>query len=369
MATRRRLSQWTLGLLFAVCGTLSNATLINQSGPRCHGCTVTASGEWADVYVATSGLGAQLATSGRVVGIDGTNINDFEPAITASTGCSLTFESGGAYDGENSIKLIPPDNTSPGNTYCAILNGLNVTNGGSTDIAQINIRFVATFGSRYITDASDPKWLSVHVSTTPGGVATNRAAIFERYEADPAYANGRIFAVTSDETQSWHAPAIVGCGYWDCGTPSQKGLIIRTTANHAGSPAVAGPNEPIYFEMELDVRQNRGNANGRNRLYIRTRDGLINRTMEIPLSWEATWNFSWDQIIAIEGLGWYWNNPGVAGHVDNFIRFSHVAISANRAVDDEIGPPPGFNTGLLLLLAVRMAWLRSARRRLLRVLS
>jgi hypothetical protein len=341
----------------ALLATSSNAGLISQSGPR-YFSAAAESGEWADVYVATSGLGAQLATNGLVVGVDGSSINDFEPAITPSTGCSLTVESAGAYDGETAIKLVPPDNTSPGNTYCAIINGLNLTNGGSTDIAQINIRFVAVFGPRYIDLATDPKWLSFQVSTTPGGAVTNRAAIFERYEADPSMANGRIFAVTSDEKQSWHSPLISDCAYWDCGTPTQKGFIIRTTANHGGSPAVAGPNEPIYFEMELDVRQNRGNANGRNRLYVRTRDGLINRTIDIPLSWEETWSFTWDQIIAIEGLGWYWNNPGAAANVDTWIRFSHIALSVNRAVDDEIGPPPGFNTGFLLLLVVQLHWLR-----------
>jgi hypothetical protein len=304
-------------------------------------------GEWADVYVALSGVPAQLATANRVVGIDGTTINDFGPFITADNGCEITFESGGAYDGENAVKLIPPDALEQP-AYCGILSS-NLTNSGANDIAQINIRWVAVIGPRYIDLASSPKWLCVGISSTAAGSRLNRACTFETYESS-AFANGRIYAITSDETQSWHEPEITDCYHPDCGTAAQKGFIVRTTANHAGSPAVAGPNEPIYFELELDVRQNRGNENGRNRLYVRTRDGLIDRTIDIPLTWEGTWNFTWDQIIEIEGLGWYFNTPGTA-HADNWIRYSHIAISRNRAVNDPIGPPPGFNTSLFLLLA------------------
>jgi hypothetical protein len=343
--------------------TSSNAGLISQSGAR-YFSAAAESGEWADVYVAASGLGPELATANRVVGVDGASIDDWETAISANTGCVLTREAAGAYDGESAVKLVPPNDTSPGDTYCAVLNGIDLTNSGATTISQINIRFVATFGSRYITDASDPKWLSFQVSSTPGGEPLNRAAIFERYEAG-ASAAGRVFAVTSDETQSWNEPEIVDCGF-DCGTPAQKGFIIRTTADHSGTPPVGGPDEPIYFEMELDVSQSRGNANGRNKLYIKTRDGLIDRTIDIPLSWEPTWSFAWDCIVRVEGLGWYWNNPGPASHADNWIRFSHIAVSANRDVDDPIGPPPGFDTGFLLLLVVQVSWLRNLMTRLWR---
>lgn len=359
------MKKFVIALAMMLSVATAGAAFITQSGSRCHGCAAGgAVGEWADVYVAATAMPAELATANRVVGIDGASIDDWETAISANTGCVLTREGTGAYDGESAVKLVPPDNTSPGNTYCAVLNGIDLTNGGATDIAQINIRFVAVFGPRYIDLASDPKWLSFQVSSTIAGEPLNRAAIFERYEPG-ASAVGRVFAVTSDENQSWNEPEIVDCGF-DCGTPAQKGFIIRLTADHSGSPPVAGPNEPIYFEMELDVRQNRGNANGRNRLYIRTRDGLINKTIDIPLSWEPTWNFAWDQIVRVEGLGWYWNNPGSAPNADNWIRFSHIAISANRNVDDEIGPPPGFNTGFLLLLIVPVSWLRALKARLFR---
>lgn len=335
------MKKFVLALVSLLAVTTAGAGLITQSGSRCRGCTAGASGgEWADVYTNLGGVAAQLATTNRVVGVDGTTVDDWGPFITASNGCAITFESGGAYDGENSIKLVPPDALAEP-AYCGIL-GSNLTNSGANDIAQINIRWIAVLGPRYVDLASSAKWLCIGISTTAGGSRANRACTFDNYEPNASWANGRIYAVTSDETQSWHEPEIAGCYSWDCGTAAEKGFIIRTTANHSGSPAVAGPNEPVYFELEIDVRQNRGNANGRSRLYVRTRDGLINRTIDIPLTWEGTWSFTWDQIIEIEGLGWYFNTPGTA-HADNWIRFSHIAISANRSVGSPIGVPPGFN--------------------------
>lgn len=342
------MKKFVLALVALLAVTTAGAGLITQSGARCHGCSGGGGGggEWADVYTPLSGVPAELATANRVVGIDGTTVSDWGPFITADNGCVITREAGGAYDGENSVLMIPPDALEQP-AYCGIL-GSNLTNSGANDIAQINIRWVAVVGSRYIDLASPTKWLCVGISTTAGGSRANRACTFQQYES-ASYGLGRIHSVTSDETQSWHEPEITDCYHPDCGTASQKSFIIRSSANHAGSPAVAGPNEPLYFELEIDVRQNRGNANGVSRLYVRTRDGLINRTIDIPLTWEGTWSFTWDQIIEIEGLGWYWNTPGTA-HADNWIRYSHIAVSANRSVNSPIGPPPGFNTGFLLLL-------------------
>lgn len=324
-------------------------------------------GEWADVYVTANSVGPQLMTDGRVVGVDGTTLSNFLPSISSGNGCTLTFESGGAYDGENSIKLTPPTALVGDNAdYCSILTNAAVDNAGAKNVQQVNIRFVAVLGPRYVDLAPSPKWVSFQVATAPGGASANRAAIFDQYVSDPTYAAGRVWAVTADEVQSYHEPEIAECYHPDCGTPAQKGFIVRSTANHSGSPAVAGPNEPIYFEMELDVSQSRGNANGRNRLYIKTRDGLINRTFDIPLNW-APWDFAWDAIINMEGLGWFWNTAGTA-HVDNWIRYSHIAISVNRAVNSPIGPPPGFDTSWLMLFAVQWAWLRRMLRKIFAVL-
>jgi hypothetical protein len=301
-------------------------------------------GDWADTFVTSSGLSAALATDGAVIGIRGTNTSQYGGRVTAGNGGSLTFMDGGAFDGDDCIRLVPPDTLVGENAqYCSILDGIDITNGGVHAIDQINIAFLMRMGSRYIDLAPAPKWLSFQVATAPNGAPANRAAIFEGYfTQSPIAANpGRIYGVTADETQHYFNPYETGCYAADCGPASAYIVVARGTANHAASPPVIGPNEWVHVEMELDVRQNRGNADGRNKLTIRTADGVINRTLSIPLNHEATWNFAWDCIIGIEGLGWYWNTAGTA-HADNWIEFSHVRLSANRAVDSSIGPPTGY---------------------------
>lgn len=301
-------------------------------------------GDWADTFVTSSGLSAALATDGAVVGIRGTNTSQYGGEVTVGNGGSLTFVADGAFDGDDYIRLIPPDTTVGANPqYCAILNGIDITNGGVHQIDQINIAFLMRLGPRFIDLASGPKWVSFQVATAPNGAPANRAALFEGYfDQAPIAANpGRVYGVTADETQHYFNPYESGCYSADCGPASSYIVVARSSANHAASPPVIGPNEWVHVEMELDVSQSRGNANGRNKLTIRTADGVINRTLAIPLNHEATWNFAWDSIVGIEGLGWYWNLPGTA-HADNWIDYSHVRLSANRAVDNPIGPPPGY---------------------------
>lgn len=301
-------------------------------------------GDWADTFVTSSGLSAALATDGAVIGIRGVNTSEYGGRVTEGNGGSVAFVADGAFDGDDCIRLVPPDTSVGANpAYCSILDGINLTNGGVHEIYQINIAFLARMGSRYIDLAAGSKWLSFGISTAPNGTFANRAAVFEGYfSAGPLTGNpARVYGVTADETQHYFNPYETGCYSAECGPASSYVVVGRTSASHAASPPVIGAGEWVHFEMELDVRQNRGNANGRNKLTVRTADGVINRTLSIPLNHEASWNFSWDCILEMEGLGWYWNLPSTA-HADNWIEFSHVRLSANRAVDNAIGPPTGY---------------------------
>lgn len=347
------MKKFVLALIALLAVTTAGAGLITQSGARCHGCTGgggAGPGEWADVYSTSAGLGAALATDEQIVGLRGVNTSEYGAFVGPNpNGGSVTLVADCSYDGEDCIELVPPDecqssvdcpNPELDNAgYATILNGVNITNGGTHAISQINIRFLYYMGARYIDLASSPKWLCVQAYTAPGtGTPNNRACLFEGYSAADS---GRLIAITSDETQNYHTTPIDECWSADCGTSAQKILITRATANHGGSPAVTGAGEWVCVEMEWDVSRTNGNADGRNKVYITTRDGVINKTSSIPLNWEASWNYALDSIAVIEGLGWYWNVDGVA-HADNDIRYSHVALSANREPDERIGCPPGY---------------------------
>jgi hypothetical protein len=359
---------WLLSIVALVAAVpTTDAALITQSGARYYTqAGGGGGGEWADVYTTSSGLGAALATDEQIVGLRGVNTSEYGAFVGPNpNGGSITLIADCSFDGEDCIELVPPDecqssvdcpNPELDNAgYVTILNGVNITNGGTHAISQINIRFLFNMGSRYVDLASGPKWLCVQAYTAPNnGSPNNRACLFEGYVS--AF-SGRVIGVTSDETQNYHEPIVPDCWSADCGTANQKILITRATANHGGSPAVTGAGEWICIEMEWDVSTTNGNPDGRNKVYIDTRDGVISRTSSIPLDYEPSWNYAIDSIAVIEGLGWYWNVDGVA-NADNKILYSHVAVSANREPDERIGCPPGFNTGFLLLLVIQLSWLR-----------
>ncbi len=304
------------------------------------------SSEWADVYVVPNSgqIDDEVMTDGRVIGFEGTSTTEWAGQVTSGNGGSLSFDTNGAYDGEASVLLVPPS-AAPGGQgqYVSILRNVDITNGFAKTVFQANLRWVCSFGNRYIDLAAGAKWAGFTVRNSTN-LNTNRVNVFEQFVESP-YANGRCVAVTVDETASWHGPSPVPeCGFYDCGTASQKGLIVRSTANHGGSPQIAGADEPIYFELEFDNTTTRGNSEGRVKLYMATRDGVINKTMEIPLSWDPNFlGAGYNQITGIEWLGGYFNNAGTADATCNQ-RLSHMAVSVNRDVDDPIGPPPGFFT-------------------------
>src|SRR5687767_995901 len=112
MAARRRIFQCLIGLLIVACGSLSNATLVNQSGPRCYGCTGSvAASEWADVYITdVANIGTQLATAGRKVGVEvGSNFTGLSQQLSAGNGATMDIVAGGSFDGqENAVRIYPP---------------------------------------------------------------------------------------------------------------------------------------------------------------------------------------------------------------------------------------------------------------------
>lgn len=312
--------------------------LILLSGPR-GGSAIVAAGSWADTIVGMSGLGAALGTNGQVAGLDITG-SDYGARADTEGGASLTYFSSGAYDNTGRIRMRPPsiqDSGGPNQTYCGIANGANLWNSGANDIAQINIGWCAYVGARYVDLGADSKTTGVLIAQTLGGATGPRAAVFDGdYATSPI---SRIFCVTANTVQSYHQP--VSGVFDDTGPDTDKLLFIRTSANHANNPPICG-QEWLYFEQELDVRQNRGNANGRNRLDVWARDGYLGY-LEIPLNHDAGWSFANDQIATFEYLGGLFNLASTA-HDDNYVDFSHLKFSANRSVDDRMEPPPGFLT-------------------------
>lgn len=348
--------------LFAV--TTAGAGLITQSGSRCHGCSAGGGGEggeWADVYVTTDEVGPELATDGRIVGIRGTTVEDYALTLTPGNGASVTRLPLSSFDSaEDAIEMIPPSNATA--QYAGIMNtGLGAGVGGLT-IRQLNWRFLVYFGSTWWSHSPNSKFTGVLMSATNSspGDAPKRAAIFDQRWSPPTPAQ-KVLAVTYGTTQSYHEP---DSGV-DAGDEEDKLVYIRSSANHSNDPPIIGP-EWICMEQVVTTPGYNGQTDGRNKLYVTTRDGVVNAaSLDIPFSYAGDYDPSKIYITALEYLGGYFNDGGTAD-ANNFVMFSHVALASNMGADEVIGCPPGFNTGFLLLLVLQLSWLRAAKRALMK---
>lgn len=295
-------------------------------------------GDWQDVTTTFSGMPAELAgTDGRKVRLT-INSSGSDWGTATGTGASVTRQTGGAFDSTDCLRIVPP---SVEQEYSCILRFLDFTN-GTKNVAQVNVGWCARYGSTYWTHGHNDKICGVLASQTVGGDADatqSRAAVFDTTWDRETSDFRRVFSITARTVAEYFNPA--QGGYWNEHPSTDLLMFLSSTINHANDPPQVG-TEWLYFEQEVDYRQNRGNANGRNRLDVWARDGYIGY-LEIPLTNDPTWDFSWQYARSLEFIGGYWNQAGTPD-ANNYIDVSHVIVANNRAKDARIGPPPGFLT-------------------------
>lgn len=323
-----RFAKALIALLFPA---LAFAGLITQSGPR-HFTSAAASGEWADVYITDVGdIGDALATDGQTVGIEvGSDTGLLSVQVSDGSGGAITIVSGGSFDGaENAVKMVPP-NSGLGDQYSAWLRNLDIWNNATHSVAQMNFRVLVYYGPRYYDLAPNAKSWGFQIQTvlsTSGGDGNNRAGVFDL--RDTNWSTWRYPYATVTTVPIFCNP-VQGVFIEECPN-SNKILEIRSSSpSHAASPPQTG-GEWVCFEHVVDVRQNRGNANGLVRLLVSTRDGVVSdRYIEAPLTHDSGWDFAAQYIYAFEGLGFYYNQNGTA-NADNYVLYSHATFAANMA--------------------------------------
>lgn len=320
----------------------------NSGSPQGLGATSAASastgsanaGVWADVVVGMAGMGPALATPGRVVGLD-LDHGDYGARADTVNGASVTRFASGAYDGSSFIRVRPPTGatSNPNQTYAGIANGVNLWNDGTTDVAQANAGFCMRWGSRYIDLGAPTKLTGFLGAPSLGGATTAnaRTAVFDERYGNPIR---RILAPTAATVQSWHQPT---SGYHPEEGPDTDKLLLGgfASANHGANPPQVAAMEWLYCEQEADYRQDRGNAFGRNRFDVWARDGYLG-FIEIPLTHNASWSFANRYIAYFEYLGGLFNLVSTY-HDENFVDFSHVVFSTNRARNARMNPPVSFS--------------------------
>ncbi len=277
-----------------------------------------------------------MGTPGVLVGIDvGASFATLSPQLTEGNGASMDIVTNGSFDGqENAVRIYPP--TTAVAQYASWLRNLDLWNNGTINIPQINVRWMQYFGPTYYLYASPTKLHGVFcqnvLSATPPGGAI-RQAVWE--SQNTGYSPWKYWGTTSTSVQYYPGFSI------DEVADSEKLFQIGGSPLHANSPPRVG-GEWVCMETVVDLRQNRGNAFGMNKLVVWTSDGVVSgRSIQAPCNWWTGWDFAYQYISGFEGLGFYWNEFGTAD-VDNYVMHSHATFAQGMGIDELIGPPPGF---------------------------
>lgn len=325
----------------------ANAGLITTAGVRYHSSAPDPdppTGDWADVKITNvSAIGSALMTDGQTVGITvGASFTGLSQQLTSGNGATMDVVAGDSFDGqENTVRIFPPTVLVGGEgQYASWLRNLDIWNNASHDIAQLNVRWLQYNGPRYFDLASTAKISGVFAqdSFTPAGGA-KRQAVWEAQDAQN-WSPYKYWGTTSNSTQYYPGGGI------DTFPDSQKLLQLAGAPSHALNPPRIG-DEWVCLEQVVDLRQDRGNANGMNKLMLHTRDGVVNgRFIQAVANWDQgaiPWSFTYRYISGFEGLGFYFNRAGTA-NAGNYVKFSHVTFAANMGINERIGCEniPGF---------------------------
>jgi hypothetical protein len=274
--------------------------------------------------------------------------DDYGRRVTPNNGCSVTVEAGAGFGGTAGIRVVLPDafpNGDPeGNAeYCGFASGAPLTAGG-VEVAQLNVRYALFIGSGYAAamNGDGPKAIIPYVTDASGNEGLNsRPMVFWGSGVEHGGTLYGAIGVTEGTVQSYQEPET---DYWPLG-PGFDALYFGPGPDHAGTTTLGTPvigDEWVVIEHHFDLRRDHGNPDGLNRLFVWTRDGVLAGSMlDIPLTWDGGHEFEGDRFSGFDGLGYYWNLPGVRT-ADDHVIYSHVTFAANRASDDPIGPPAGF---------------------------
>lgn len=296
--------------------------------------------DWEDVAVEYSDMPAELATDGRKVRLDITG-SDWGVQVDSVNGASVTRVVGGAFDGTDCIRIVPPSGSTPNanQTYACILRNLDLTNGGTKNVARATLGFCVKYGSRYFDLGETAKVTGILPSQTIGGStsAATRAAIYEDYRDLGASDFRRCFMIVCGGVGEFYEPP--QGGYQGEHADADLLMLLGSTINHANNPPLVG-SEWLYFEQNVDFRQDGSNANGRNRFDVWSRTGYIGY-LSVPLTSRADWDFSYQYGNLVEYIGGLWNDPATAD-ANCYLDVSHPIVSVNRTWGQTINPPADF---------------------------
>ena len=243
--------------------------------------------------------------------------------MTNNAGAEVAWEQGTGWNGQNALRVRPPDGSL--GRYQGFA-GLGEHGFHAVRTKRLNIRYLFRYNSNWANYAQNTKWeLAIKYDYSNPSVPVRREGCeraITMTTADLLAADRKRFVANQGVcSQMWNVP-------------NQNGFNF--------GPGVR-ENEWISIENEFDLET------GWYRTYVTTQDGVFNQSLTSETHIgngaygappEAVPNpYWWGSIDCTAGCFWGWPDDGgmVPRPADTYIWYSHVVMSNTR-----IGPPAGF---------------------------
>ncbi len=245
--------------------------------------------------------------------------------MTNNVGAEVAWEQGTGWNGQNALRVRPPDGSAGSGQSGQGYAGLGEHSFHGVRTKRLNIRYLFRYNANWAQYAQRNKWdIAIKYDYS------NPSAPARREGCERAIVEGRVDPISRNEN---FAPRQGVCNNMD---------ILPNYGNYYWAPGVR-ENEWIAVEHEFDLET------GWYRTYITTQDGVYNQSVHSEVNIaagtagapaEAVPNpYWWGSIDCSTGC--YWDSPGDQGIVprpaDTHIWYSHFVMS-----NTYIGPPAGF---------------------------
>jgi hypothetical protein len=246
--------------------------------------------------------------------------------MTNNVGAEVAWEQGTGWNGQNALRVRPPDGSAGSGQSGQGYAGLGEHNFRSVRSKRLNIRYLFRYNGNWVRYAQRNKWdIAIKYDFSNPSNPTRREG------CERGIVEGRL-----DPQNNSHEN--VGPRQGVCNDLAQ-------VPNLNGWYWAAGvrENEWICIENEFDLET------GWYRTYITTQDGVFNQSLYSEINIAASTYGAPTEIVpnpywwgSIDcATGCYWDSPGDQGVVprpaDTYIWYSHFVMSNNY-----IGPPAGF---------------------------
>lgn len=248
--------------------------------------------------------------------------------LTANNGGAVAWEVGAGWNGENALRVRPPDG-SLGRLQGYAGLGEHVFH--SVRTRRLNIRYLFRYNANWARYAQNTKWdIAIKYDYS------NPTAPVRREGCERGIVESRGDPLDTNPQDGQNEDFVIKQGVCN------QGWTIPNRSGWHMAPGVR-ENEWISVENEFDL------DTGWYRTYITTQDGVFNQTLHTQInigtdtygapSETVPSPYWWGTVDCSTGCFWGWPDDGGSypRPVDTYIWFSHFVMS-----NGYIGPPAGF---------------------------